>query len=77
MIEKIVFTTLSFVLFAYVFLFKLIKKNDTTYISILVLQAIGILINLLQILFEIFMESFVTIALYMICIVVPILEMLW
>ena len=73
MIEKIMFTTLSFILFIYVFLFKLIKKNDTTYISILVLQAIGILINLLQILFDIFVGTFINVILYAICILLPIL----
>lgn len=73
MIEKIVFTTLSFLLFAYVFLFKLIKKNDTTYISILVLQAIGILINLLQIWFNILMGTFMNVILYILCIILPVL----
>ncbi len=73
MIEKIIFTTLSFLLFAYVFLFKLIKKNDTMYISILILQAIGILINLLQLLFDILLGTFMNIILYVLCIMLPLL----
>ena len=76
MIEKIVFTTLSFLLFAYVFLFKLIKKNDTTYISILVLQTIGILINLLQIMFDVLIGTFINVILYGLCIILPILVFL-
>lgn len=54
MIGKIVFTVITFILFIYIFLLKLIKKNDTTYINILAIQAFGILLNLLKISFEIF-----------------------
>ena len=46
MIGEIILTLTSFVLFVYILLFKMIKKNDTTYLVILTLQAIGILINL-------------------------------
>lgn len=54
MIGQIIFTIVAFVLFVYILLLKLIKKNDTTYLIILGLQAIGILINLLKITFGIF-----------------------
>ena len=53
MVEKIIFSLISFLLFAYIFLFKMMKKNDTTYLAILICQAIGILINLIRILFNI------------------------
>ena len=45
MVEKIIFSLISFLLFAYIFLFKMMKKNDTTYLAILICQAIGILIK--------------------------------
>ena len=54
MIGKIVFTVIAFVLFIYILLFKMIKKNDTTYLAILGMQAIGILLNLIKINFDIF-----------------------
>lgn len=54
MIEQIVFTVIAFVLFIYILLLKMIKKNDTTYLIILAMQAIGILLNLIKINFDIF-----------------------
>ena len=51
MFFKILYSLIAFLLFAYIFLFKLIKKNDTIYVWILVLQAFGILINFIQIIF--------------------------
>jgi len=53
MIGQIMFTVIAFVLFIYIFLFKMIKKNDTTYLIILAIQAIGILLNLIKINFDI------------------------
>lgn len=72
MVGKIIFTVVSFLLFSYIFLFKLIRKNDTTYITILLIQAIGILINLIQILFKALIGTTWTILIYAFCIVVPI-----
>jgi hypothetical protein len=54
MIGKIVFTVVAFVLFVYILLLKMIRKNDTTYLIILGIQAIGILLNLIKISFDIF-----------------------
>lgn len=53
MIGKIIFTSASFVLFIYILLQKMIKKNDTTYLIILGIQAIGILLNLIKISFNV------------------------
>lgn len=58
MIGQIIFTVVAFVLFVYILLLKMIKKNDTTYLIILGMQAIGILINLLRITFGIFNRYF-------------------
>ena len=57
MIAKIVFTVIAFVLFIYILLLKMIKKNDTTYLIILGIQAIGILLNLIKITFDIFYRT--------------------
>ena len=73
MIEKIILTVTSFVLFVYILLFKMIKKNDTTYLTILVLQAIGILINLLQITLNVLKIMPFNILIYLLCIIIPIL----
>lgn len=52
MIWEITFTIVAFVLFIYILLLKMIKKNDTTYLIILGIQAIGILLNLIKIYFN-------------------------
>lgn len=53
MIEKILFNVIAFSLFINIFLLKLVKKNDTTYLYIIILEAIGIAINFISILFNI------------------------
>lgn len=57
MIGKIIFTVVAFVLFVYILLLKMIRKNDTTYLIILGIQAIGILLNLIKISFDILNRS--------------------
>lgn len=47
--EKIIFNILAFSLFIYILL-KMFKKNDTSYLSLLIFQAVGIGINLIEIL---------------------------
>lgn len=71
MIERIVFSLVSFLLFAYIFLFKMMKKNDTTYLVILVCQAIGILLNLIRILFDILNGTISVIIMYVFSIIIP------
>lgn len=73
MIEKIIFSIMSFVLFGYIFLFKLVKKNDTSYLIILSLQAIGILINFIRILFGILNDGFSKIIIYLLSVIIPII----
>lgn len=72
MIEKILFSLISLLLFLYVFAFKLIKKNDTTYLVILVVQAIGILLNFIEIIFNIFNGIVSKLVMYFLCLVVPV-----
>lgn len=59
MIGKIIFTVVAFVLFVYILLLKMIRKNDTTYLIILGIQAIGILLNLIKISFDVLNRNFV------------------
>lgn len=48
LVEKIIFNLIAFSLFIIIF-FKIIRKNDTNYISLLVLQALGITISFIEI----------------------------
>lgn len=48
LIEKIIFNLVAFSLFIIIF-FKIIRRNDTNYITLLVLQAIGIAISFFEI----------------------------
>lgn len=72
MFGKFIITLLAFVLFIYIFWFKLIKKNDTNYIVILGIEAIGILINYIQIFFKIMRNGFFNFIIFVFAILVPI-----
>jgi len=71
MIGKIIFSLISFLLFVYIFIFKLIKKNDTTYLFVLVSEAIGIALNFIQIIFNILNGTFFVAITYILCIIIP------
>lgn len=73
MVEKIILSLICFLLFTYVFIFKLIKKNDTIYLTVLTMQAIGILLNFIQIFFNILTGILFKVIIYLFCIVIPIL----
>ena len=73
MLIKILVTLVSFILFIYIFYFKLIKKNDTNYLVILGIQTIGILVNFIQILFGVLNGTFWHILIYLFSILMPIL----
>ena len=70
-VEKLIFTAIAFMFFIYIFL-KMIKENDTNYIFVLILQAIGIAINFLQVLLEIAIGPFFMIIKYMFSVLLPI-----
>lgn len=73
MVEKILVTLISFILFTYIFFFKMFKKNDTNYIIILAIQAVGILINFIQIIFKVLNTTFWNTLIYLFGIVLPVL----
>lgn len=70
MLERIIFNILSFSLFIIIF-FKIIKKNDTTYVIPLILEAIGIAIGLIEILIGRFLGTFIRVITYLLAIVLP------
>lgn len=73
-LEQLIFTILAFGLFVYIFL-KMIQKNDTNYISILVVQAVGITLNFIAVLGKIELLPFFMIIKYIFGIIVPIAVM--
>jgi len=76
MLERMAFIIIAFVLFVYFFLYKMIRKNDTTYLWIISAQAIGIFINLIQILFGVLMNTFFIATCYLLCVVIPVIVIL-
>lgn len=72
MIEKLFFNMLATVLFIIVF-FIMARRNNTTYISLLVVQAIGIAINFLEINFNIFVQWPFKVIEYIFSIILPII----
>ena len=72
LIEKFAFNILAFSLFIIIFA-KLIKKNDTNYVCVLVLEAIGIAIDFLDLLVgSIFSSGILKVLMYGISIILPI-----
>ena len=51
LIEQLIFIIIAFALFVYMF-YQLIKKNDTRYVPILAIQALGIAIDFMQLYFS-------------------------
>lgn len=70
-VEQLIFTVISFAIFVYMF-FRMIRNNDTTYVVILVLEAIGIALNFVEVLFRIKLNILFVILKYMLSIIFPI-----
>lgn len=71
LVEQIIFTFISFAIFVLMF-FRMIKNNDTTYVVILVLEAMGISLNFLEVLFDIKLNMIFVIIKYILAILLPI-----
>lgn len=69
-IEKIVFNIFAFSLFTIIFM-KLIKKNDAVYVYILGLEFIGIVINFIEIFFNIQLNLFFRVIIYILAVIIP------
>ena len=70
MLEALFFITVSFVLFVFMF-FKMIKNNDTGYIIILTIEALGVFIDCVFLLNNINMNMVVKSIIYLMSIVLP------
>lgn len=75
LLEKILFNIIAFSLFSIIF-FKMIKKNDTTYVAILCLEAIGIAMGFIEIIFTIHYSLFIKIIMYVLAVVIPLIIIL-
>ena len=71
LIEQLIFTVISFAIFVLLF-FKMIRNNDTSYVIVLVLEAIGIALNFLEVLFGIKLNMIFIILKYILSILLPI-----
>lgn len=72
LLEQLLFIFVSFAIFVYMF-FRMIKRNDTSYVVILVLEAMGIAINFLEVLFDIKLNILFKILKYVLAVLVPII----
>ncbi len=72
LIEKIIFNILAFSLFIFIF-FKMIKKNDTNYLIILCMQALGIAISFIEIIFHLHISAIIRVIIYLLSVIIPIL----
>ena len=75
MIEKIIFNLLAFAIFIIIF-GRFIKKNDTSYVYILLLEFIGIVINFIELIFSIHLNLFFRILIYILSIIIPVIILL-
>lgn len=70
-IEQLIFTIIAFAFFICMF-FKMIKENDTNYIGVLIIQAIGIALNFVEVLFKVKLSTIFIILKYILGILLPI-----
>lgn len=69
-IGQLLFNVVAFTFFILMF-FKMISKNDTVYIAVLVMQAIGIAINFIVIIFSLNFNIYISIIIYILSIILP------
>lgn len=70
LVEKIIFNVLAFSLFVLMF-FKMIKRNDSNYVIVLCMQAVGIAINFIEIIFRLQFGAFMRIIMYLLSVIIP------
>ena len=71
-IEQFIFVVFSFAIFVYMF-FKMIKNNDTSYVVILILEALGIALNFAEVLLNIQLNMLMSILKYIFSILISFL----
>ena len=72
MIEKIIFNLLAFAIFIIVF-GRFVKKNDTSYVYVLGLEFLGIVINFIELIFNIHLNIFFRVLIYILSIIIPLI----
>lgn len=72
LVEQLIFIVISFALFVLMFL-KMIKNNDTTYVVFLALEAVGIAMIFLEVLFSFRLNGIFRIFMYLFSIILPII----
>ncbi|MBP3503214.1 MAG: tetratricopeptide repeat protein [Clostridia bacterium] len=72
MIEKVIFYILAFVIFITIFC-KLIKRNDTIYIYILIMEFLGIAIRFIDIVNNLDLNEIIIILLYIVSVAIPLI----
>lgn len=70
MFEKIIFNVLALAFFTITFL-KLIRKNDTSYIYMLVLEFIGLVFNFVELFLAVKLNLFFRILMYLFSVIIP------
>lgn len=75
MLERIIFNVVALGLFLFLF-FRMIQKNDTNYVYLLVLQAIGIAIGFIGLIMRVQLPIFVLILTYVLSIILPMIVIL-
>lgn len=74
-VEKIFFNLIAIALFTVIFM-KLIHKNDTSYIIILILEFVGIAINFVELFLPTTLNAFFRVLIYFLAVLIP-LWVLW
>jgi len=72
MLERIIFNILAFSLFVIVF-FVMLRKNDTNYVVILILEAIGIAIGFIELLLQQYFGMFIRVLTYILAVLIPVI----
>ncbi len=72
MVEQLIFAVVTICIFAY-FFYNIIKKNDTSYVMIIILQAIALALNFFEAIFKIELNWIFMVIKYIIGIFVPVI----
>ena len=70
MVEQIIFTIVSVLLFGYIF-YKMMKNNESEYIVVLVIEALGLIIDFIGVIFTLNMNVVFKILIYTMSIIIP------
>lgn len=74
--EKILFNVIAFFLFIFIFI-RMVYKNDTNYLIIIGMQAVGITINFVEIITATYGLLWLKLIMYILCVVIPIMVLLF